>query len=51
MKREMCTTHEEADVIIVQQVVKSKEGNVETNKVICDDTDVFLLLMYFYKAN
>ena len=44
----MQTSHEEADVIIPQQVLQAvNEGN-QCVKVICDDTDVFILLMYFY---
>ena len=42
------TTHEEADVIIVQQVVKLAEDGVSSMKVICDDTDVFILLIHYY---
>jgi len=42
------TTHKEADVIIVQQVVKLAEDGVSSVKVICDDNDVFVLLIYYY---
>jgi len=42
------TTHEEADVIIVQRVVKLAEDGVSSMKVICDDTDVFVLLIHYY---
>ena len=45
---DMQTSHEEADVIIPQQVLQAvNEGN-QCVKVICD-TDVFILLMYFYR--
>ena len=45
---DMQTSHEEADVIIPQQVLQAvNEGN-QCVKVICDDTYVFILLMYFY---
>ncbi|KAK2141525.1 hypothetical protein LSH36_1087g00012 [Paralvinella palmiformis] len=39
--------HEEADVIIVQQVVKLAEDGVSSIKVIRDDTDVFVLLIHY----
>ena len=42
------TTHEEADVIIVQQVVKLANAGASSLNVICDDTDVFVLLVHFY---
>ena len=43
------TTHEEADLILVQQAYKSVLEN-KTNfvTIISDDTDVFVLLSYFY---
>lgn len=44
---ELRTTHEEADVIIVQRMVHLA-SKVDSIKVVCDDTDVFVLLMYFY---
>ena len=44
---DLCTTHEEADVIIVQQMVKLAVDNIRIN-IICDDTDVFVLLVHFY---
>ena len=44
------TTHEEADVIIVQQVVKIANEGAKSIRVTCDDTDVFVLLMYFYQT-
>ena len=44
------TTHEEADVIIVQQVAKLANAGTPSIRVICDDTDVFVLLMYFYHS-
>jgi hypothetical protein len=38
-------THAEGDVIIVQRVVKLAENGVSSMKVICDDTDMFVLLI------
>ena len=43
------TTHEEADVIMVQQVAKVANEGTKSIRVICDDTDVFILLMYFFQ--
>ena len=44
-------THEVANVIIPQQVHIAKQaGSVQNFKVICDDTDVFGLLHYYYVA-
>ena len=47
---ECATAHEEADVVIVQQMVHiavAKQGQCVI-KIICDDTDVFLLLLPYY---
>ena len=43
------TSHEEADVIIIQQVVHLAETGKKTINVIADDTDVFVLLAHFYR--
>ena len=40
-------THREADVIIVQNLVNFSEHGCISIKVICYDTNVFVLLMYF----
>lgn len=42
------TSHEEADVIITQQAVYAATQGAKCVKVICDDTDVFVLLLHFY---
>ena len=42
------TTHEEAEVIIPRQVVQATEEGAVCVKVICDDTDVFVLLLHVY---
>ncbi|MES9884531.1 MAG: hypothetical protein ABW185_27110 [Sedimenticola sp.] len=42
------TTHEEADVIIVQQVVHLASSGTDHIRVVCDDTDVFVLLCHHY---
>jgi len=48
---DMRTTHEEADIIIVQQVVKLAQSGNTSIKVVCDDTDVLVLLVHFYAQN
>ena len=48
-RADLRTTHEEADVTMVHQVLhiaQNQEG-VHDIIVICDDTDVFILLMHF----
>ena len=42
------TTHEEANVIIPQQVITAIEEGATCVKVINDDTNMFVLLLYFY---
>ena len=42
------TTHEEADVIIMQQMVQLATRGVQNIRVICDDTYVFVLLLHFF---
>ena len=42
------TTHEEADVIIPQQLVVLADMGCKTINVICDDTDVFVLLAHYF---
>ena len=41
-------THEEADVILVNQAVHAAKNEVSGVKVIADDTDIFVLLLHFY---
>ena len=41
------TTHEEADVTMVYQVLNIAQSGAQSIKVISDDTDVFVLLMHF----
>ena len=40
--------HEEADVIIVNQLVYLADQGARNILVVCDDIDVFILLIYFY---
>ena len=43
------STQEEADVIIIHQLLHAIKNFESPITVICDDTDVFLLLLHFYK--
>ena len=45
---DMRTTHEEADVIIVQQAVALANAGKKSVRILCDDTDVFVLLLHFF---
>lgn len=47
-KIDMTNTHEEADVIIVNQLVYAARHGSSNICIVCDDTDVFVLLVYFY---
>lgn len=47
-RRDMRCTHEEADLIIVNQVVSAVAEGEKDILVICDDADVYLLLFHFY---
>ena len=50
-RRDMDTTHEEADNIIVQQVLMIAKENPTGITVLADDTDVFGLLCFHYLAD
>ena len=47
-RTDMDTTHEEADIIIVQQMLMIANENCSGITVLSDDTDVFILLLYYY---
>ncbi len=47
-RRDMDTTQEEADTIIVQQLLMASRERAAGITVLSDDTDVFVLLLYFY---
>ena len=48
-RTDLKTEHEEADIIMIQQLIAEAKGKEnETVHVICDDTDVFVLLLYYY---
>ena len=40
--------YEEADVIIVQQMLELATNGINFINILCDDTDVFALLLYYY---
>ncbi len=48
IRPDLKTMHEEADVIIPNQVVYLASLGCCTIKVISDDTDVFVLLVHYY---
>ena len=48
LRRDLDTTHEEADIIIVQQMLLAAKENPTAITVISDDTDVFILLLHCY---
>ena len=50
-RNDLRTTHEEVDVIILQQMVLLGRERGCSVKIICDDTDVFLLLLHHYHYN
>lgn len=45
----MKTTQEEAEVIIPQQVHKAINDGYRNAKVICDDTNLFIVLLQYYQ--
>ena len=46
----MGNSHEEADVIIVNQVMSAASQGYKTIHIVCNYTDIFVLLVYFYKT-
>ena len=47
-REDVITSHEEADVIIIHQMVKAAASGVKIINIVCEDTDVFVLLLHFY---
>jgi hypothetical protein len=46
---DLASTHEEADIFITQQAIHIAKEDPESRVcVVCDDTDVFALLLFFY---
>ena len=46
----MAESHDEANVIIVNRVMSADRHGYKTNHIVCDDTDVFVLQLHFYKT-
>jgi hypothetical protein len=47
-RNDIATTHEEADNIIVQQAIRVAVNEQKCVTVLADDTDVYILLLYYY---
>jgi len=47
-RQDMAIKHEEADVIFVNQFISATREAYNTIHIICDDTDVFVILLHFY---
>ena len=45
-KLDCLVTHEEADITLCSYMLKAAASNAETVRIVCDDTDVFVLLVY-----
>ena len=46
IRYDLHNTNEEADVMIINQLLVLVNGGASHIRVICDDTDVFILLTY-----
>ena len=46
-KLECLVTHEEADITLCSYMLKAAASSAETVRIVCDDTDVFVLLVYW----
>ena len=46
-KLDCLVTHEEADITLCSYMLKAATSSAETVRIVCDDTDVFLLLVYW----
>ena len=49
-RHDMCNSHEEADVIVINQVMSAVSQGYKAIHIVCDNTDVFVLLLQFYKT-
>jgi hypothetical protein len=49
-RHDLCSAHEEADILIIQLAISSSLSG-KSVRVVCDDTDVFVLLVHFYNSN
>ena len=48
-RHDLCSSHEEADILITQHAIALGPLGKSVN-VVCDDTDVFVLLVHFYNS-
>ena len=46
-KHDSLVTHEEADITLCCYMLKAAASSAETVRIVCDDTDVFVLLVYW----
>ena len=46
-KLDCLVTHEEADITLCSYMLKAAASSAETVRIVCDDTDVFVLLVYW----
>ena len=46
-KLDCFVTHEEADITLCSYMLDAADSSVETVRIICDDTDLFVLLFYW----
>ena len=46
-KLDCLVTHEEADITLCSYMMKAAASSAETVRIVCDDTDVFVLLVYW----
>ena len=46
-KRDCLVTHEEADITFCSYMLEAAASSAETIMIVCDDTDVFFLLVYW----
>ena len=49
-RTELRTTHEEADVIVVQQAIHLASLDKQSIHIVANDTDIFTPLLHYYKA-
>ena len=46
LRNDLRTSHEEADLTIIRQLVSVSDSGMTNIRVICEDTDVFVLLVF-----
>ena len=48
-RRDLMTTHEEGDAIVLQQAIHAASVENKTVQVCADDTDIYVILLYHYR--